>query len=207
MKFLDLGTIGYAAALARQQELVGEVYAGAEDSLIFCEHPKTITLGRKFREANLLASADELSRQGFVVARADRGGDVTLHAPGQLIFYPIINLKRYSLGLKDYLHKLEQSAVDLLNDFGIVASGNEAQRGVWVAGRKVASIGIGVSRWVTYHGMGLNVSTDLALFNTMRPCGLNVRMTSLAWELKRAVDMPDIKLRAAQHFKRIFGCL
>ena len=205
MTLEDPGIIDYAVALSRQKNAVRDVIAGAPDALILCEHPKTITLGRKYKEANLFCSREELARQGFVLAQADRGGDVTLHAPGQLILYPIIDLKRAGLGLKAYLQRLEQVAVDLLNDFGIVARGDDGNRGVWIARRKIASIGIGVSRWVSYHGMAVNISTDLSLFNVIRPCGLNVGMTSLERERGAPVRMDDIKRRTTHHFKRVFG--
>ncbi len=205
MKLYDLGLIGHAAAFKRQKDFVRDVAAGGEDTLILCEHPKTITLGRKYQESSLFFSREELARKGFELLKADRGGDVTLHAPGQLVLYPILDLRRARLGLKEYLQKLEQVAVDLLDDFGIVARGDDGNRGVWIACRKIASIGIGVSRWVTYHGMGLNVSTDLSLFNVIRPCGLDVPMTSLAVERNCPVGMDDVKRRSEQHFRRIFG--
>lgn len=205
MIFHDLGLLSHAAAFERQKDLLQAIAAGAKDTLIVCEHPKTITLGRKYLETSLLASRQILIDRGFVLAEVDRGGDVTLHAPGQLVIYPLINLKRGGLGLRDYLRKLEQVAVDLLADFGIVANGDDGNRGVWISRRKIASIGIGVSRWVTYHGMGLNISTDLDLFKEIRPCGLDVRMTSLEMELKSQVNVEEIKQRVGKHFKRIFG--
>lgn len=205
MRIIDLGLVPYDKAFLRQKELVKEVAAGEAAALILCEHPKTITLGRKYKEANLFLPREELARQGFAVIKADRGGDVTLHAPGQLILYPIIDLKRTGLGLKTYLQRLEQVAVDLLADFGIVAKGDDGNRGVWIGRRKIASIGIGISRWVSYHGMGLNISTDLGLFGVIRPCGLDVKMTALQCETAKTVDMKDIKRRVSGHFIKLFG--
>ncbi|MEI6438175.1 MAG: lipoyl(octanoyl) transferase LipB [Candidatus Omnitrophota bacterium] len=205
MNFFDLGTIDHQAAFLRQKALVVDVANGSPDALILCEHPKTLTFGRKFHEANLFVPEAELAGRGFLLVRADRGGDVTLHAPGQLVLYPIIDLKRACCGLKGYLRKLEQVAVDLLDDFGIVAKGDDGNRGVWIGQKKIASIGIGVSRWVTYHGMGLNISTDLSLFRVIRPCGLDVAMTSLCEELKRPVLMDEVKQKVIGHFKRVFG--
>ncbi|MBF0593776.1 MAG: lipoyl(octanoyl) transferase LipB [Candidatus Omnitrophica bacterium] len=202
---IDLGLIDYRDALKKQKNLVGEVASGAADVLILCEHPKTITLGRKFKEGNLFLPREEFIRQGFALVEADRGGDVTLHSPGQLVIYPVVDLKRAALGLKEYLQYLEQVAVDLLGNFDIVAKGDDGNRGVWINGRKIASIGIGVSRWVTYHGMGLNISTDLKLFNVIRPCGLDIRMTSLTAECNCPVVMSDVKCYVVEHFRKIFG--
>lgn len=207
LKSIKWGLIDYAAAWRLQKELAGKVAAGSTDSLVFCEHPPTVTLGRAFHERNLLLPRAELAGKGIAVLPVDRGGDVTLHAPGQLIIYPIINLKRAGLGLRDYLRNLEQVAVDFLRDFDIVAQGDDQRRGVWVSGRKIASIGIGVSRWVTYHGMGLNITTDLDLFRFIRPCGLDVQMTSLESLMKGAgPSQAEAQELFEEHFYRVFGC-
>ncbi len=200
-----LGLIDYSLALVRQKALVAEVASGGADILVFCEHPAVLTLGRKSSEANILLGRKDLAHKGVSVVSADRGGDVTIHAPGQLIIYPIINLKRAGLDLRRYLQKLEQVGVDLLGDFGIVATGDDARRGVWVGKDKIASIGVGVSRWVTYHGMGLNVNTDLSLFRLIRPCGMDVKMTSLEKAMGCPVSMADVTKKAGEHFVRVFG--
>ncbi|MBF0618882.1 MAG: lipoyl(octanoyl) transferase LipB [Candidatus Omnitrophica bacterium] len=205
IRILNWGLIPYEIAVARQKRLVRDVIADGADTLIFCEHPRTITLGRTFTPESLLTPREELVRLGFVVAPSDRGGDVTLHAPGQLVLYPIINLKRAGIELKEYLRKLEEVAIDFLRGFGIVATGDDNRRGVWVGARKIASIGIGVSRWVTYHGMAVNVSNDLLDFQVMKPCGLDVRMTSLKAEWGHAPDMADIYRRMGKSFLRIYG--
>jgi len=205
IEIIDLGLIHFKTALLKQKQAVLDVASGGPDLLMLCEHPKTITLGRKYKEANLFQSRDSLNKQGFTVVEVDRGGDVSLHAPGQLIFYPILNLKRNNLGIREYLKKLEQVAVDLLADFDIVANGDDGNRGIWVGQRKIASIGVGVSRWVTYHGMGLNLYTDLSLFNVIRPCGLDIQMTALSGETKKYFDMSEIKCRSAENFKKVFG--
>lgn len=206
MRCVEWGTIDYEEAFRRQKAMACEVFGGAEDIVILCEHPAVITLGRKSSEANILLGRKDLAAQGIAVLPVDRGGDVTLHAPGQLIMYPIINLKRSGLDLRAYLQKLEQVGVDLLKDFDIVATGDDDRRGVWVGQEKIASIGVGVSHWVTYHGMGLNISTDLGLFGLIRPCGLNVRMTSVEKVLGRSVDMEKARLNARRHLVEQFGC-
>jgi lipoate-protein ligase B len=200
------GSVNYVEALARQKALVCEVAAGAADILVLCEHPVTITLGRTAQEKNIFAHGDELARRGIAVVPVDRGGDVTLHAPGQLVIYPIINLKRAGLGLRDYLRKLEQVAVDFLRDFDIVATGDDGNRGVWVGPRKIASVGVGVSRWVTYHGMGLNISTDLELFRLIRPCGLDVVMTSIQDLAGTAPEMSKAAEAFERHFQKVLEC-
>ena len=203
-RFLHWGMVDYAEALTRQKEIVREVALGAQDALVLCEHPAVITLGRKSSEANILLARPDLASRGVRVISVDRGGDVTLHAPGQLIIYPIMNLKRAGLDIRRYLQKLEQVGVDLLGDFDIVATGDDARRGVWVGKEKIASMGVGVSRWVTYHGMGLNVNTDLSLFGLIRPCGMDVRMTSLEKALGRSVAMEEARAGVERHFQRVF---
>jgi lipoate-protein ligase B len=130
---------------------------------------------------------------------------VTLHAPGQLILYPIINLKEQGLDLKAYLRMLEQVAVDLLADFGIVATGSDDRRGVWVGTSKISSIGISVKHWATYHGMAVNVSTDLSLFGTIRACGLDAQMTSMEKILGQSPAMAEVLRRVERNFLRVFG--
>ncbi|NLE65082.1 MAG: lipoyl(octanoyl) transferase LipB [Elusimicrobia bacterium] len=195
------GLIDYARALERQRALVEDVIAGGPDTLFLCEHPAVITLGRRSHEAHLLRPRKDLAAQGVSVISVDRGGDVTLHAPGQMVIYPVVNLKRRGWGLGEYLRKLEQLGVDLLKGFGILATGDDGRRGVWVGKEKVASIGIGVRRWVTYHGMAVNVNNDLGLFRLIRPCGLDVQMTSLGRILGKPVDMAEVRRRIEQQFK------
>jgi lipoyl(octanoyl) transferase len=204
VRIQSLGLVDYDKALARQKALVAEVARGADDALILCEHPCVITLGRRSSESNILSSRPDLSAKGVAVIAVDRGGDVTLHAPGQLVIYPVMDLKRAGIGLRDYLQKLEQAGVDLLKDFGIVATGDEDRRGVWAGRQKIASIGIGVSRWVTYHGMGLNVSVDLSLFSLIRPCGMDVGMTSMEKVLGHPVSLEYVQKKAVDHFSRVF---
>lgn len=163
----------------------------------------TLTLGRSAHRQNIIASPHELLFRGVKLISADRGGDVTLHAPGQLVAYPVMDLKTMGRDLGVYLQKLEQTCVDFLLDFGIVAQGDEDRRGVWVGRCKIASIGIGVSRWVTYHGVGLNVSTDLGLFRLIRPCGLDVAMTSVKKLTGQAPSMAVAAGKFADHFLRV----
>ena len=129
---------------------------------------------------------------------------MTLHCPGQLVVYPILNLERLGKDLKLYLEKLQQVAIDLLQDFDIVAKGLSGQRGVWAGERKIVSIGIGVKKWVTYHGLAVNVNSDLTLFDMIKPCGLDVRMTSIEQEKGQPVDMSLVKERIVRRFGEQF---
>jgi len=139
-----------------------------------------------------------------MVTSVDRGGDVTLHAPGQLIVYPIFNLNKYGKNLKVYMEKLQEVAVDLLRNFGILAISVPGKRGVFVGPDKIISIGVGVRKWVTYHGLGINVNTDLSLFNLIKPCGLNVCMTSMQRLKGHAIPMKDVKAKVLEQFHKYF---
>jgi lipoyl(octanoyl) transferase len=203
----DWGLIDYSLALQRQKIKVGEVALTSKGMLVFCEHPPVLTLGRMTRLENILYSKEHIKSLGISICPCDRGGDVTLHAPGQLVVYPILNLNNYGRGLKWYMEKLEQVAVDLLNSFGILAVSVKGQRGVFVSGPlcpKIVSIGVGVRKWVTYHGLAVNVNTDLKLFDCIKPCGLDVQMTSMR-ELKgNEIAMADVKASLVKQFQKYF---
>jgi lipoate-protein ligase B len=202
IKVEDWGLIDYKEAYDRQKSLVSEVIAGAPGRLIFCEHPPVLTLGRMTKPESFLYGRDDIIEKGVQIYSIDRGGDVTLHAPGQLVFYAIIDLNKYGRNLKSYLEKLEQVAVDLLKDFGILAISIPGKRGVFVGKDKIASIGIGVRKWVSYHGVGLNISTDLSLFRLIKPCGLDVNMTSMEKLLGKPVNVSDVKAAIALKLKQ-----
>ncbi len=204
MQIIDLGCISYGDALLRQKEQVRIVATGGADTLFLCEHPLTITLGRKTKQENIFFPEAELVRLGYSIVKADRGGDVTLHMPGQLVAYPIIGLKRKGQDIISYLHQLEQAVVDFLESFGIVAKGDDERRGVWIGRDKVACIGIGVSRWVTFHGVAINVTNDLSAFRVIRPCGLDVRMTSLEAATGIKIDRALAVSHLAQSFQKVF---
>lgn len=197
----DLGLIDYDDAYRIQKESVARVLAGGTQVLFLCEHPAVITLGRLAREANIL-NGEAIARQGIRVIPIDRGGDVTLHAPGQLVVYPILNLAQTNRDLRLYMHKLEQVAIALLKSFGIVANRISGKTGVFVGSEKIASLGIGVRRWVTFHGLGINVHTDLKLFELIKPCGLDVRMTSMSRIKGEAVEMGEVKKRLVEYFSK-----
>lgn len=201
----DLGLVDYAEALEYQKSCVTRVIAGGKQKLIFCEHPLTITLGRMTQAENILFSAEELKKIDAAVYSVDRGGDVTLHAPGQLVVYPILNLNFCKRDLHWYIRKLEQVAIDLLRGFDILAERSLGRTGVWVGEQKIASLGIGVKKWVSYHGIAVNVNTNLEHFSLIRPCGLDVRMTSMQEIKGCALDMAEVKNRFVQCFVEDFG--
>lgn len=204
-QIVDLGVVPYSDGLAIQKEYVKKVIQGEPDALLLCEHPPVLTLGRLATEDNFLKSVLEIQDLGIGIERIDRGGEVTLHAPGQLVSYPVFNLSQYGRDLKVFLHKLEQVAIDFLQDFDIMAHRFSGQRGVWVGPKKIASIGIGVKRWVSYHGMAINLVTDLELFSVIRPCGLDVKMTSVKELTGASINMPYAKDRLIKSFSRNFN--
>ncbi len=182
IQIIDAGCLAYAEALRMQKQIVEDIVAGvAPSTIIACEHPPVITYSRRARKDNILVSAQELEDVGVEVHFADRGGDVTFHGPGQIVLYPLIDLRQYGKDLHKYLRCLEQAVVRVLrDDFTLNAYCQEGMTGVWVGPYKVASIGIGVRQWVTYHGLALNVKTDTDYFKLIRPCGMDVPVASLS---------------------------
>ncbi|HKN68167.1 MAG TPA: lipoyl(octanoyl) transferase LipB [Gemmatimonadaceae bacterium] len=182
----DLGSQPYAEALAFQREVARARIAGdvEDDVLLLVEHPPVVTLGRSAKSAHLLASPDYLRQQGVEVFEVERGGDVTFHGPGQLVGYPIVDLKQHRRDLHWYLRQVEQVLIDALATYGLRCERNPPYTGVWIDNRKIASIGVHARDWVTWHGFALNVATDLRFFDLIVPCGIqSVRMTSLHAEL------------------------
>jgi len=206
MEVLDLGLESYGTTLARQERLVRERQEGrVPDTLLLVEHPPVVTLGRAKTQANLTLAPGELAARGVEFFAVTRGGDVTYHAPGQLVGYPIFDLRRHGRDVLLFCRQMEAALIGLLEDFGIAARGVPGKAGVWVAGRKIASLGISVRRWVSFHGFALNVSTDLAGFRFIRPCGEDPGiMTSMTALLGRAVPMAEVRERAVQRFAEGF---
>jgi len=202
----QLGRISYGEALELQQELIAARKAGqAADHLLLLEHPHVITLGRNGHLENLLASDDILSRAGIAFYPTDRGGDVTYHGPGQLVGYPILDLKDWKRDVGAYVRGIEQTIIDTLAEFGIAAGRIPKLTGVWVDGRKIAAIGVHLSRWVTSHGFALNVNTDLSYFQYIVPCGLTKPVTSMA-QLGVDATVEEVSQVLAVQFGRVFDC-
>jgi lipoyl(octanoyl) transferase len=184
----DLGRRPYAEVLDLQRSLCRQRLAGElhEDLLLLVEHEPVVTLGRGTRAGSLPLGSAELQRRGIEVFEVERGGDVTFHGPGQLVGYPVIDLRQHREDLHWYLRQLERALIQALDLLGITAETNPGLTGVWTRGRKIASIGIHVKQWVTFHGFALNVTTDLDYFDLIVPCGIrDVIMTSVAQELGR----------------------
>jgi len=192
----DLGRCGYQPTLELQQRLVSAVQAEGEPSyLLLVEHdPPVITLGRRAEMKNVLADADQLASAGVELLKVRRGGDVTWHGPGQLVAYPILRIDTRRLTLHAYVHCLEQAVIDVLARLGLTGRRRDGLTGVWVGQEKVAAIGVAVSKWVTYHGLSLNVSADLGGFEAIVPCGIDgVSVTSLSRLLGRDVSVEEVK--------------
>ena len=203
-----LGRVAYPRAFdlqiaAREALRRGE----GPERLLLLEHPHVYTLGRNASPADVLLSAEELERRGVEVAVSDRGGQVTYHGPGQLVGYPILDLDPDRRDLRRYVSDLQWTLVDLLAELGIAARGGEGARiGVWVGERKIASIGIHLSRWLTTHGFALNVAPELGLFDSIVACGLaGVEMTSIAREAGGAPALEALAARVVERFAARFG--
>jgi lipoyl(octanoyl) transferase len=184
----DLGRRPYGEVLELQRALCRQRIAGEidEDILLLVEHDPVVTLGRGTRAESLPLPKLELERRGVEVFEVERGGDVTFHGPGQLVGYPVVDLRRHREDLHWYLRRLEAGLIAALDRLRVAAGPNPGLTGVWTRGRKIASIGIHVKQWVTFHGFALNVSTDLSYFDLIVPCGIkDVTMTSVAAELGR----------------------
>jgi lipoyl(octanoyl) transferase len=201
-----LGRVHYGEALELQQRLVDARKQGlTTDHLLLLEHPHVITLGRNGHMENLLASGEILERAGISFYPTDRGGDVTYHGPGQLVGYPILDLRDWKRDVGAYVRGVEQAIIDTLGEYGIEAGRIPKLTGVWVGDRKIAAIGVHISRWVTSHGFALNVSTDLSYFQYIVPCGLTKPVTSMA-QLGVRASLEEVGERLAIHFCRIFEC-
>ena len=184
----DLGTMAYAEALGLQRAVAKARISGEldEDLLLLVEHPPVVTLGRSFKERHLLASPALLANRGVELFEVERGGDVTFHGPGQLVGYPIVDLKRHKRDLHWYLRQVEEGLIRALGSFGLAGERRAGLTGVWTEGRKLASIGVHARDWVTWHGFALNVTTDLHYFDLIVPCGIDaVEMSSVGRELER----------------------
>ncbi len=214
---IDWGLIPYADAWQQQtiwfDEIVrakqqGETYT---NRIILCEHPHVYTLGRSGKEMNMLLGEEQLKAIDATLYHIDRGGDITYHGPGQLVAYPILNLEEFHLGLKEYVHLLEEAVIDVCASYGIAAARLEKATGVWLEGdtpraRKICAIGVRSSHYVTMHGLAFNVNTDLRYFSYINPCGfIDKGVTSLQKELGRELPMDEVKDRLQQAIRAKLG--
>jgi len=204
-----LGLVPYGRALDLQRAVARARISGEieQDVLLLLEHPPVVTLGRSSKAKNLVASPALLAARGVELFEAERGGDVTFHGPGQLVGYPIVNLREHKQDLHWYLRQVEEVLIRALRVIGIASERSEGRTGVWTEGRKIASIGVHARDWVTWHGFALNVSTDLSYFDLMVPCGLaGVTMTSVQKELgEGAPTLATVADIVAASFGEVFS--
>ena len=191
-----LGRITYADGLQRQEEFMERCLLTGEESVLLLEHEPVYTIGRRLDKSSLRDAA----RLPYPVFETNRGGQATYHGPGQLVGYPILDLRARGRDLHRYLRALESLLIDFVAEFGVSARQIEGKTGVWVGDRKIASIGVGVRKWITMHGFALNVSRDLAGFSHITPCGLaDVTMTSMSLEIGQEVTVDTARGRIAEH--------
>ena len=212
---VDWNLIPYSEAWQRQTEWFdavvrakaqGETY---ENRIIMCEHPHVYTLGRSGKENNMLLNDEQLKAIQATLYHIDRGGDITYHGPGQLVCYPILNLEEFQLGLKEYVHLLEEAVIRVCASYGIEAGRLEKATGVWLEGntpraRKICAIGVRSSHFVTMHGLAFNVNTDLRYFSYINPCGfVDKGVTSLEKELGREADFEEVQTRLLREIETL----
>lgn len=173
--------------------------------MILCEHLPVFTLGRLAKRENILADEETFKSQNLKIIPINRGGDITFHGPGQLVVYPIFDLNRQKKDLRFFLNRLEQVIIEFLRYFGCQASRKIGFTGVWLEDKKIASIGIGVKKWVSFHGLAVNINSDLSFFSLIKPCGLNVEMTSLSKIKNYKIDLELAKRIITEKFAIIFN--
>ena len=217
LEIIDWNQVPYTEGWNRQTVLFDEIVAAKRagtsyvNHIVFCEHPHVYTLGRSGKEANMLLGEEQLQRIGATLYHIDRGGDITYHGPGQQVCYPILNLEEFGLGLKEYVHLLEEAVIGVCASYGIEAGRVGKATGVWLDGdtsraRKICAIGVRSSHYVTMHGLALNVNTDLRYFSYINPCGfVDKGVTSLQHELGREVSMAEVKERLGKELFRLLG--
>lgn len=216
LEIVNWNQVPYAEAWNRQSEwfdaLVQAKREGREyvNRIVMCQHPHVYTLGRSGKEQNMLLGEEQLARIGATLYHIDRGGDITYHGPGQLVCYPIVNLEEFSLGLKEYVHLLEEAVIRVCASYGIEAGRLEKATGVWLdahtpRARKICAIGVRSSHYVTMHGLALNVNTDLRYFSYINPCGfVDKGVTSLSRELGREVPMEEVEKKLTEELLELF---
>lgn len=221
--FRDIGLMAYKEAWEYQEKLFNEIttmkreMSSDENSgkttpnyLLFCEHPHVYTLGKSGSSDNLLLNQIQLQAKDASFFQINRGGDITYHGPGQIVGYPILNLEYFVTGVRDYIHRLEESVILLLKDYGIASERLDGATGVWLEtgtskARKICAIGVRTSRWVSMHGFAFNVNTDLAYFSYINPCGFTDKaVTSMEKELGAKQDITTIKEQLKKKIAEVF---
>jgi lipoate-protein ligase B len=192
---IDCGIKDYNSVLAIQEQSLASLQTGSEEEKIFIvEHQPVITLGVRTEKNRLLQDSQVIKKAGIEIVSIRRGGGSTAHNPGQIVIYPIINLKKHNLGVSDYVHLLEKIGIEFLDALSVKSETKKGFPGLWVGEKKIASIGVQIKKWITFHGIAININNDLSIFNFIVPCGLdNVTMTSAQKELGRKIDLEDSK--------------
>lgn len=206
LSYADLGFIDYKEAWDLQYKIhSSRVRGNVKDHFLLLEHPNTYTLGKTADKSNLIENEEYLKEKNISVYDIDRGGDITYHGPGQIVGYPIINLNDWKQDTHKYLRALEEIIIRVCLEFGLIGKRDPEYTGVWIEDRKIAAIGIKVSRWVTMHGFAFNINTDLSLFNGIIPCGISDKaVTSLSKEINKTVEIDFIKSLILKHFIEVF---
>jgi lipoate-protein ligase B len=203
---VDLGRMDYKAAWKLQSDIVSARVKGIIDMdiILFLEHPAVFTLGRRGGRDHLLVSEEFLNTSGIPIVQVERGGHITFHGPGQLVAYPIVNLKARRIGIVDFVAALEDIMLATAQSWGITADRNPANRGIWVGNNKLGSIGLAIRKGISFHGLALNVNIDLRPFSWIQPCGLEgVSMTSMQQELGRELFMDDVCTMMKKQFESV----
>jgi lipoate-protein ligase B len=207
MNIVDLGNRDYKEVWEIQKKLHQQRIADRiQDTLMLVEHEHVLTLGKSGKKENVLIPPRTLEARGIQYYEIERGGDITYHGPGQLVGYPIMNIKHGLAGIRPYIEHLEMIIIKTLKEFGITGLHRDGMVGVWTTAGKICSIGVAVKRWVSFHGFALNISTDLSYFNLINPCGMSqVTMTSMQQILQKEVLVADVKQCVLDHFGRVFN--
>lgn len=207
LTYCNLGITDYKEAWDLQRLIFNQVVSGESlDTFILLEHPNTYTLGKIADKKNLIGSSKYLGENNISVYEIDRGGDITYHGPGQIVGYPIINLENWKKDTHKYLRALEEVIILTCKNYGPDAIRNPKYTGVWIGDKKIAAIGIKISRWVTMHGFAFNVNTDLSLYNGIVPCGIKDKeVTSLQKGLNREINISEVKVALLENFKLVFN--
>ena len=206
MRFCWLGIVDYAEAHELQRGLQSRRIAGEiDDTVLLLQHPPVLTLGRSAKTEHVVASAETLDALGVEIHEVGRGGDVTYHGPGQLVAYPIIDLKPDRKDVRKYVWSLEETMIRTCADFGLRATRVDGLNGAWVGERKIGAVGVRISRWVTMHGLALNANSDLSHFDWIVPCGIaDKAVTSISFELGHTVDVVDLVEPLANHLASLY---
>jgi len=204
-----LGEYDYLSAYALQKSLIKELAAGVDyDALLLLTHPPIYTIGRKGSKEQILAPEEILRHEGIEVFETDRGGAITYHGPGQLVAYPVLNLKKHGQDIHKLLHRYEEVVIRLLTSYNLKATRIPQYPGVWVGKEKICALGIAISRWITYHGLALNVNPDLKHFSYINPCGIaGLGVTSLYKTLGYDISLEEVAKKFTGCFGEVFDLL